>query len=51
MEPGRVIFAKVVITEPSTETNPYGIFTVNWKMYPEIDGTVYTQIPPWARGY
>jgi hypothetical protein len=44
MEPGRAIFAKVVITEPSSETNPYGIFTVNWAMYPEIDGTVYTQM-------
>jgi hypothetical protein len=31
----------VEITEPVTETNPYGIFTLYFKMFPEIDGTVY----------
>ena len=40
-EPGKAIFAKVTVTEPVTETNPYGIFTLYFKMYPEIDGTVY----------
>ncbi len=43
-EPGRAIFAKVVITEPVTETNPYGIFTIYWKMLPEVDGTIYPVI-------
>ena len=39
-EPGRAIFAKVIITDGVTETNPYGIFTLYWKMFPEIGGTV-----------
>src|SRR4030042_4050036 len=40
-EPGKLISAKVVITEPVTETNQYAIFTLSFKMFPEIDGTVY----------
>ncbi|MBI5098557.1 MAG: hypothetical protein HZB30_04900 [Nitrospirae bacterium] len=39
-EPPKVIFAKAVITEGTSNTNPYGLFTMNFKMSPEIDGVV-----------
>ena len=41
-EPGRTIFAKVVITSPVTETNPYGIFTLYWQTNAEVDGVTTT---------
>jgi hypothetical protein len=39
-EPPKVIYAKAVITEGTSDTNPYGLFTMNFKMSPEIDGVV-----------
>ena len=39
-EPPKVIFAKAVITEGTSDTNPYGLFTMNFKMSPEVDGVI-----------
>jgi hypothetical protein len=39
-EPPKAIFAKAIITEGTSDTNPYGLFTLNFKMSPEIDGVV-----------
>ena len=39
-EPEMLIYAKVVITEGVSETNPYGLFTVNFKGNPVIGGEV-----------
>ena len=44
-EPPKAIFAKAVITEGTSDTNPYGLFTLNFKMSPEIDGVVSLQSP------
>ena len=40
-EPPKAIFAKAVITEGTSDANPYGLFTLNFKMSPEIDGVVF----------
>ena len=40
-EPGMLINARVVITEGVSETNPYGLFTVNFKGLPVVDGEVF----------
>jgi hypothetical protein len=40
-EPGMLINAKVVITEGVSEANPYGLFTVNFKGLPVVDGQVF----------
>ncbi len=39
-EPPKAIFAKAVITEGTSDVNPYGLFTLNFKMSPEIDGVI-----------
>jgi len=41
MEPPKMIYAKAVITEGVSDTNPYGIFTMNFRIHPELDGVVY----------
>ncbi|MEW6602767.1 MAG: hypothetical protein AB1499_17480, partial [Nitrospirota bacterium] len=41
-EPPKAIYAKTIITEEVSDTNPYGIFSLNFKMYPEINGVVNT---------
>ena len=38
-EPAKVIFAKVVITEGKSDSNPYGIFTLNFRGAPATDLT------------
>ncbi|MBI5408926.1 MAG: hypothetical protein HZA14_06135, partial [Nitrospirae bacterium] len=40
--PAKVIFVKVTITEGKSDTNPYGIFTLNFKSHPEVNGVVDT---------
>ncbi|RJQ43300.1 MAG: hypothetical protein C4538_12375 [Nitrospiraceae bacterium] len=40
--PAKVIYVKTTITEGKSETNPYGIFTINFKSYPVIEGVVNT---------
>jgi hypothetical protein len=42
-EPEKVIYAKAVITEGVSDTNPYGIFTINFKAFPVIGGTEQSQ--------
>lgn len=39
-EPAKMIYAKAVITEGVSDTNPYGIFTMNFRMHPELNGVV-----------
>ncbi len=41
-EPGKVIYTRTSITEGKSSTNPYGIFTMNFKAYPETSGVVDT---------
>ncbi len=41
-DPAKVIYVKVTITEGVSDTNPYGLFTMNFKAYPVINGTVDT---------
>ncbi len=41
-EPPKVIYVKVTITEGVSDTNPYGLFTMNFKAYPVVNGTVDT---------
>lgn len=41
-EPGKVIYIKTSITEGTSSTNPYGIFDMNFKAYPETSGVVDT---------
>ncbi len=41
-EPPQVIYVKVTITEGVSDTNPYGLFTMNFKAYPVVNGTVDT---------
>ncbi|MEW6213641.1 MAG: hypothetical protein AB1478_00315 [Nitrospirota bacterium] len=42
-EPAKVIFVKATITEGKSSTNPYGIFTMNFKAHPvNNDGTPNT---------
>lgn len=36
----KLIFAKFVITEGKSDTNPYGLFTMNFAGHPVIDGAV-----------
>ncbi len=38
-EPAKVIFARVVITEGKSDSNPYGIFTLNFRGAPAADLT------------
>jgi hypothetical protein len=40
-EPEMLIQARVVITEGVSETNPYGLFTLNFKGLPVMDGEVF----------
>ena len=40
--PAQLILAKMVITEGISTSNPYGIFTINFKAYPVINGIVDT---------
>ena len=42
MMPGEVIYAKAVITEGISSTNPNGIFTMNFKAHPVVSGTIDT---------
>jgi len=42
IEPEKMIFAKLTITEGVSATNPYGIFTLNFKAYPIVNGEVDT---------
>lgn len=42
VEPGEIIHAKVTVTESVSETNPYGIFTMNFLAYPLIVGKTMT---------
>lgn len=44
-EPGKVIMAKVTVTESVSATNPYGIFIMNFIAYPEINGNTMTANP------
>ena len=37
-EPAKIIYAKAVITEAVSGTNPYGIFAINFKAFPVVDG-------------
>jgi hypothetical protein len=49
-DPAKVIFTNTVITEGKSDTNPYGIFTMNFKAYPEVNGTVDTSGDPIFKG-
>lgn len=40
--PERALFAKLSMTEGASNTNPYGIFTLNFKMHPIINGNMDT---------
>ncbi|MBI5665622.1 MAG: hypothetical protein HZC49_11150 [Nitrospirae bacterium] len=42
--PAMVIFVKVTITEGKSDTNPYGIFGLNFVGHPVIDGVVNTSV-------
>ncbi|NOZ25355.1 MAG: hypothetical protein GXO94_04595 [Nitrospirae bacterium] len=44
-EPPKVIYVKVTITEGVSDSNPYGLFTMNFKAYPVINGSVDTTVP------
>ncbi len=41
-EPEKIIFAKMTITEGVSTSNPYGIFTINFKSHPVNSGVVDT---------
>ncbi|RLI48676.1 MAG: hypothetical protein DRP09_21220, partial [Candidatus Thorarchaeota archaeon] len=41
-EPEKMIFVKMTITEGVSATNPYGIFTLNFKAHPVVNGEVDT---------
>jgi hypothetical protein len=41
-DPEKMIFVKVTITEGVSATNPYGIFTMNFKAHPVVNGQVDT---------
>jgi len=41
-EPAKAFFIKVTITEGKSDTNPYGLFIMNFKAYPENNGVVDT---------
>jgi len=43
-EPEKRIYAKVTITEATSSTNPYGIFTLYFKSHPVINGAVDTSV-------
>jgi hypothetical protein len=40
--PAKVIFIGISITEGTSDTNPYGMFEMNFKSHPVIDGVVDT---------
>src|SRR3990170_1299913 len=42
-DPEKVIYARAVITEGVSSTNPYGIFTINFKAYPVVGGVEQSQ--------
>jgi hypothetical protein len=37
-DPAKIIYAKAVITEAVSESNPYGIFSINFKAFPVVGG-------------
>jgi len=41
-EPEKMIFVKLTITEAVSDTNPYGLFTLNFKTHPIVNGQVDT---------
>ncbi len=41
-EPEKMIFVKTVITEGVSASNPYGLFTLNFKAHPIVNGQVDT---------
>lgn len=43
-EPAKVIYVKTTITEGVSATNPYGIFTLNFRGHPKINGVVNTNM-------
>lgn len=49
-EPDALIMARMTITEAKSDTNPYGIFTMNFEEHPVINGTPDTTITLF-RGY
>lgn len=42
--PAALLFVKVTITEGTSDTNPYGLFTINFKGHPVIEGVVNTEL-------
>ncbi|MBI5056175.1 MAG: hypothetical protein HZB61_06135 [Nitrospirae bacterium] len=42
--PEKVIYVKVAITEGKSDTNPYGIFTMNFIGHPVVNGVVNTDV-------
>jgi len=51
-DPPQIIFVRAIITESVSETNPYGIFTMNFIGYPLAqNGSVDTSNGPIFKGY
>ena len=50
MDPEMLIQAKAVITEGSSVSNPYGIFTMNFVGYPSSDGVPNLSATPFFKG-
>jgi hypothetical protein len=44
-DPESIIQAKAVITEGSSDANPYGIFTMNFVAYPSTNGVITSATP------
>ena len=42
-EPAKIIYAKGVVTEGVSSTNPYGVFTMNFKAFPVLGGVEQPQ--------
>jgi len=42
-DPDKLIYAKAVITEGTSATNPYGLFTINFDGYPVVNGVPSSQ--------
>lgn len=47
----KVIFAKVTITESASSTNPYGLFTINFKGQPVVNGVADTGAASIFKGF
>jgi len=44
MDPAMLIMAKATITEGTSDTNPYGLFTINFKAHPVVGGVPNTSV-------